>query len=565
MKTEHGMPGSRGIQNGVRRERRAFLRRVFGTGGAAIAASAGDLFAAKAGAAPLYFSVRDHGARGNGTALETAAIQQAIDTCFRAGGGTVIFPAGTYLSGTLILRNHVVLHLESGATLLGSTDLADYPRKVPSFRSYTDVNYVERSLIYAEKVTNIAVTGLGTIHGQGESPAFHTKTGIAGYKSRPYLIRMIECRHVTIRDITLRNSPMWVQHYLACNDLLIDGIRVDSVVNENNDGIDIDGCERVRIANCSIESGDDGIVLKSTSPKPCREITITNCVISSRCNAFKCGTESTGGFLDIAVSNCVIHDTRLSGIALELVDGGVLDGITISNVLMRRTKGGILLRLGDRARPYLARGPGGGQGTHQVEPGYSTPEMGFFRNVRISQVSGDGGDTIGCSISGLPERPIENLIMDDVRLVFDGGGGEEDAGRSIPENPASYPEYTMFGRLPAFGLFCRHVRSLRLRNVQVSCLAHDKRFSLVCEDVSDLEVSGWEANAGGPVPAMVSLRNVRNGWIHGCRAAAGTGIFVHVEGELTDNIRLSANDLSQAAKPVATAANVPPGTVRSGD
>ena len=154
-----------------------------------------------------------------------------------------------------------------------------------------------------------------------------------------------------MRGLTLRNSPMWVQHYLACEGVCIDGIRVESTCNANNDGIDIDGCERVRIANCDIRSGDDALVLKSTLERPCRNVVVTNCVLSSLCNAFKLGTESNGGFENIVMSNCAIYDTRISGIALELVDGGTLEQVSISNVTMHNTRSAIFIRLGDRARP----------------------------------------------------------------------------------------------------------------------------------------------------------------------------------------------------------------------
>ena len=267
--------------------------------------------------------------------------------CAEAGGGIVSFPAGTYLTGTLFLRSRITCHLEAGAILLGSTDLRDYPAQTPEFRSYTDVNYVDKSLLYAENLRDIAIVGRGTIDGQGEADAYRKKP----YKERPYLIRMIECQNVTVKDITLRDSPMWVQHYLACVNVNIDGITVHSIVNQNNDGIDIDCCDRVRISNCDIVSGDDAIVLKSTAPRPCQRVTISNCTISSHCNALKCGTESTGGFKDITISNCTVYDTRLGGLALELVDGGILDRVSVSNITMTNTGGAIFIRLGNRVGP----------------------------------------------------------------------------------------------------------------------------------------------------------------------------------------------------------------------
>ncbi|MBN2130332.1 MAG: hypothetical protein JW741_12590, partial [Sedimentisphaerales bacterium] len=209
------------------------------------------------GAAETLYDVRDYGANPNGQRRCTEAIQKAIDACAADGGGTVYLPPGTFLSGTLTFKSDVTLRLAAGCTLLGSTDLRDYPVTVPKYRSYTD-NYTDKSLIYAENVERIAITGRGVIDGRGA--AFK-----GPYKVRPYLMRFIECRDVTVEGVTIRNSPMWVQHYLACDDVRITGVTVKSHVNHNNDGIDIDSCRRVVISGCNIDSGDDAIVLKSTS------------------------------------------------------------------------------------------------------------------------------------------------------------------------------------------------------------------------------------------------------------------------------------------------------------
>ena len=254
------------------------------------------------------------------------------------------------------------------------------------------------------------------------------------------MIRLISCRGVAVTDVTLKDSPMWVQHYLACDGVRIEGITVRSKVNSNNDGIDIDGCQRVRIANCEISSGDDAIVLKSTLDRPCQDVVISNCVLSSDCNAFKLGTESNGGFQNIALSNCTIYDTRLAGLALELVDGGLLEGVSVSNVVMHRVNCPIFVRLGDRARPFKA---------NTAKPG-----VGQLRNVNISHVQADGANGIGCSITGLPEHPAEDISLEDVRLMFVGGGKDQDAQRDVPENPDRYPECSMLGSLPAYGLYC---------------------------------------------------------------------------------------------------------------
>lgn len=412
------------------------------------------------------FDVREHGAAADGAALATKPIQAAIDACAAAGGGRVYFPPGRYLSGSLFLKTGVALDLEAGAILLGSKNLADYPSTVPAFRSYTD-NYTEKSLIYAEKVENVAIVGRGKIDGQGA--AFK-----GPYKVRPYLIRMIECRNILIENVTIVNSPMWVQHYLACDDVVIRGIKVYSKVNANNDGIDIDCSQRVRISDCDISSGDDAIVLKATANRPCRDVAVANCTLSTLCNALKLGTESNGGFDNITVSNCTIYDTRLSGIAVEMVDGGALDRVSFSNIVMNKVGAPIFVRLGNRARPFLDNGP--------------KPGMGSLRNVSITNVQAIGADRTGCSITGLPGFPAENITLENIRLSFVGGGTAADAQRKIEEFPEKYPEYKMFGVLPAYGFYCRHARNVTFRNVETRFDAPDARPGLVRDDVEGLRL-----------------------------------------------------------------------------
>ena len=514
--------------------KREFLS-LLGVGAGAAALPTGSAAAAETPGQTGFFGVRNYGARGDGARLETQALQAAIDACASAGGGTVHFPAGTYLSGTLILKSGVALHLESGATLLGSRELKDYPSTVPAIRSYTD-NYTERSLIYAEDQQNISIEGRGTIDGQGA--AFKGE-----YKVRPYLLRIINCRDVAVRDVTIKDSPMWVQHYLACDGVLIDGITVRSRCNGNNDGIDIDGCERVRIANCDVSSGDDAIVLKSTLDRPCKNVVVTNCVLSSACNAFKLGTESNGGFANIALSNCTIYDTGLAGLALELVDGGTLERVTISNVAMHNVNGALFIRLGNRARPF--------------KEGMAKPSQGRLRGVHISHVHAIGANKTGCSITGLPGASAEDISLSDIRIAFAGGGSDEDARKPVPELPEKYPEYSMFGVLPAYGFFCRHVRGLHLSEVRLDCARPDERPSLICEDVEDLGLFGWQGTTASKANPAIRLSEVKDALIHGCRSPSGVAAFLRVDGKGGEKIRLLANDLGGAQKSVELGPGVP--------
>ncbi|MEK7683830.1 MAG: glycoside hydrolase family 28 protein [Verrucomicrobiota bacterium] len=519
--------------------RRQFLARLAGLGGAAVALSPGASSAAVA-LTGNALNVRDCGAGGDGARPDTKALQEAIDRCGRAGGGTVYFPAGRYLTGTLFLKSGVALYLDAGAVLLGSLNLQDYPTAIPAIRSYTD-NYTEKSLLYAENEEQISLQGHGVIDGQGA--AFK-----GPYKVRPYLIRLIACRDVSVQDITLRNSPMWVQHFLACDGVRIEGITVRSRCNHNNDGIDIDGCQRVRISNCDISSGDDAIVLKSTLNRPCKDVAITNCVLSSACNAFKLGTESNGGFENIVLSNCALYDTHLAGIALELVDGGSLDGVTISNVSMHNVNGPIFIRLGNRARPH--------------QEGTARPGLGTLRRINISGLQAVGADRIGCSITGLPGQPAEDIALENIRISFAGGGPVEAAPRAVPEHPDKYPEYSMFGPLPAYGFYCRHVRGLRFSNMRLDVAASEARPALVCEDVENLDVFGWNsAVAAAPV---LRFNEVRNAFLHGCRGPQHAAAFLRIDGKSSERIKLLANDLVDTQKAVELGEGVSEKAVAAG-
>lgn len=452
-------------------------------------------------------NILDHGANGDGEFLNTKAIQSAIDQCHEQGGGTVYVPAGRFRTGTIILKSHVSLYLEAGAIILGSTELKDYPEIYPEFRSYTDVNYVDKSLIYAEKAKNISICGRGTIDGQGEETVFDLP-GRENYKQRPYIIRMVECRDVHISGISLVNSAMWVQHYLACEGLVIEGISVNSLVNHNNDGIDIDCCRRVRISNCDINSGDDAIVLKATAPKDCEQISISNCILRSRCNAIKLGTESVGGFKDILVSNCVIYDTRLAAIALEMVDGGTADRIQINNISANAAGGAIFIRLGNRGRHHLAQGSGGGKKYYfQENEKLDKVGMGMMKNITISNFIYTGADTVGCSITGIPGFEVQNITLRDIHISFTGEGAGKPVINEVPENISDYPEYKMFGKLPAYGIYARHVRNISLFNVRLDYETEDYRPALVFDDVKGLVLSDLNLEKPSGTRPVVDFRN----------------------------------------------------------
>lgn len=495
------------------------LRRHF-LGGAI---GAGVAVAAETPVPGAALNVTSQGAAGDGVTMDTAAIQKAIDSCAEAGGGAVYFPAGRFLSGGLILRDNVHLYLSAGAVLLGSRRLEDFPVTRPLIRSYTD-NYTERSLIFGEGLINIGIHGEGMIDGQGaayEGP----------YKVRPYLIRIVKCRDVSVTGVKIVNSPMWVQHYLACDDVLISGITVKSRVNGNNDGIDIDACRNVVITGCNVWSGDDAIVLKSTLDRVTENVAISNCVLSTHCNALKLGTESNGGFRNITISNISVYENRLSGIAVEMVDGGVLDGLNINNVTMRGIESAIFFRLGNRARPFVEGGKRLG--------------VGVLRNVRVSNVTAEGMNTVGCPISGIPGHAIENVTFENVDLCFQGGGAEVPG--DVAEAEAEYPEYKMFGVLPAYAFFCRHIRGLRLRNVTTRFEEPELRPALVLEDVKELEMDGCCFDSR---TAVMRMKDIDGAFLRGCRLASDAPSFVEgVSG--VRGVAIVGSDLRRAGRVVA--------------
>lgn len=479
--------------------------------------------------------VRALGAKGDSATMDTAAVQAAIDACAQAGGGIAFVPPGKYLIGTIILRGGVTLHLARGATLLGSTNLDDYPPRAAGYRSYTD-NYTDRALIFAESQESIAITGDGVIDGQGA--AFSGE-----YKKRPYMIRFVTCRNISMEDVTLQHGAMWTVHFLACENVAARGVTIRSRCNKNNDGFDIDSCENVRIADCDISSGDDAIVLKSTSARPCRNVAITNCVLSTACNALKMGTESNGGFQNVAISNCTVYDTRLAGIALEIVDGGTMDGIAVSNITMQNVGGPIFVRLGNRARPF--------------QDGTEKPGMGALRNVSINNVVATGADRVGCSITGLPGFPVENVSLSNIRIEFSGGGTTEMAGSTPAEQEEKYPEYRMFGELPAYGFYCRHARGISLDGVSVTVKEPDARPALVCDDVEVLAVRRFEAAPQAEqVDALFRFINVRDSLVQGA-APRGVHTFLRVEGEQSAGIAVLGNDLSRVLRPMSQTTAVP--------
>lgn len=483
------------------------------------------------------FNVAQYGAVADGVTLDTAAIETAVDACHRSGGGRVLVPAGRYLVGTVRLKSNVTLELAAGATLLGSTDKA---------------HYSQRAVVYADGQENIALVGRGVIDGQGGHPVYRPENPYNGLPGRPFLVQTIGCTKLKVEGITLRDGATWAFRCDACDDVFINDLTIHSRVNANNDGIDLVDCQKVRLANCALDCGDDALCLKSESERGCQYITITNCVIKSESNAIKFGTASVGGFRDVAISNCVLHDTRLSGIALEAVDGGAIERVAISNITMRNVNGGIFLRLGKRRgeTPSVLR--------NVVIANVEATGIGCWRPDESAAYYKETRDPlIGLSLAGLPDHPIENVVLRNVRLRFQGGGTTQDAARELEEKPAAYPEYSMFGVTPAYGFYCRHVRSIHFSDVTLESEIADSRPPLFFDDARDITVSGLDAMAGPDACALIRLRRVNGVFLYGSRPRAAETGFLSVDGEQNEGIAIIGNDLSRLKAVVRTPPEMP--------
>lgn len=492
------------------------------------------------GGSPFLFNVRDFGAVGDGITLDTKAIQRAIDECAR-GGGIVVFSPGTYLTGSLDLRSNVELQVQMGAVVLGSKNLSDYSERIPKLKSYNDV-FLKHSLFYAEGQSNISITGKGRIDGQGGSFKVVTKEKPARYRNRPFLVRFVECKNVTVEDVTLENSAMWMQQYLACEGVMIRGIRVFNHANKNNDMMDIDGCRNVVIADCIGDTDDDGITLKSTSERLTENVTISNCVISSHCNAIKTGTESTGGFRNIAINNVVVKPSSVespmsgkrggvSGISLTLVDGGIMDGVSISNVVIDGPEVPLFVRLGNRARKHWDGAP--------------QPRVGSVSNISLSHIVARNAKSVGCSITGLPGHAINGIQLSDIRITFSG------AVKTMPtieidERADQYPEATMWGALPSYGFFLRHLRQLRVRDLEIGYEQEDVRPALMLSDVTDATIENLRAAISGGAGAALVLERVQDLMIMGTSLRGTTKSVLKLLGKNNARITLTGNDLRSA-------------------
>jgi hypothetical protein len=441
------------------------------------------------------------GAVADGKTNNTVIIQNAIDACSYAGGGVVHFPAGTYLSGSISIKDNVTLHLHKLANLKGIGDINAYPDS----RSSTFPR--KMSFIHIDDVSNVSIIGEGTIDGNGGHEAF--QMGNNG-GPRPFLIQAFNSRNIVIKDVNLINAAFWTVQLVENDGVRIDGVRIYSLNNWNNDGIDIDS-KNVIISNCIIDCDDDAICFKSSdfSGSMVENVVITNCIIGSNCNFIKFGMSKVG-FRDVTISNCVLRPaaesnfrfwenktsgvtepkTGLSGIALEIIDGGIMEQITISNINMRGIQTPVFIRL-QQGRPRCVE--------------CMEKPVGSLKNILISNIVATASSRIASSITGIPGHYVENITIRDMIVNCMGGGTMEDVYREIPERENHYPDNWMFyttlpgsvlrhANLPAYGLYVRHAKNINLENVQFNLMQPDYRPAIFFDNAHDVTLRGFKAS-----------------------------------------------------------------------
>jgi polygalacturonase len=436
-----------------------------------------------------FYNVRDYGAKGDSVTIDGPAINAAIQAAAQKGGGTIYFPPGIYASYSIRLQSNIGIYLDQGAILLGAKEKSgtgyDAPEPKTPYDAYQDFghNHWKNSLIWGIGLHDISITGQGMIWGKGLTRSTNQPKG-GGNKA----IGLKSCYNVTISDISILHGGHFALLATGVDNMTLHNLKVDT----DRDGFDIDCCKNVRVSDCTVNSPfDDGICLKSSFAlgyaKPTENVTITNCQVSgydlgtlmdgtfkrtyskysdkTTTGRIKMGTESNGGFKNITISNCVFDYSR--GLALESVDGGPIEDVTITNITMRDiVNAPIFIRLGARQR------------------GPDTIPIGVMKRVIISNLVAYNVDPRhGVIISGIEGHPIEDLQLSNIRLYYKGGGIKDSMSRIVPEYTKDYPEPYRWKTMPAYGFFIRHVRNLKMHDIQTSFMQPEGRPPFVLDDV----------------------------------------------------------------------------------
>lgn len=485
------------------------------------------------------FDVRNYGAKGDKNANDAAAIQKAIDGCAKAGGGTVYFGAGDYLSGKIRLRSNVTLYIDAGATLWASTDPGHYEGESSDH------------FLVANGAEHLSIVGRGKIHGQGTADYGRGRGTDVRPPFRTGILLFEDCRNVSIRDVSILYSDAWTLHFKRCDTVFVDGITIlNNYWRTNSDGIDPNSCRNVHISNCHIVAGDDCIVLKATEEDVCENIVVTNCTLETIATALKLGTESRGDFRNIHFSNCTIRRTPV-GIGFYMKDGATMERVTFSNISIETT----------------------GPEMHRVYPIHMDIEkrnpdskIGTIRDVTFRDIQINSGS--GLIIQGMPESPIENLTIDNLTFRVDQADVYSDRRKTVGGRRTTNDERdTLYVRKPSY-VTLAHVRDLSMKYIKVliaeGAFAKYERSAVSLHEVEDglvRRVYREPAGEGGTLP-VVFMENCQQMMLSDCAPAPGTPALLGVRGDKTAGISLMGNDVRAAKQIVQTGDEVSTNAVK---
>jgi hypothetical protein len=453
------------------------------------------------------------GVKSNGTTLNTNSIQRGIDFISENGGGRLVFYVGRYLTGTIHLKSNVTIQLEEGAILVGSVNPFDYEKKT----GWT-------ALIFAHDQVNIGITGKGVIDGQGFIVANNLvdliEKGVVkdplkydrpNESIRPVNIYFRGCRNVIVTGVTMKDPGSWNQEYDQCKHVVIDRISVDSKSYWNNDGIDIVDCDSVSVTNSYFDAADDGICLKSHSPDfICQNVYIHNNTIRTSANGIKFGTASYGGFRNITIVKNLVYDTYRSAVTFAAVDGGVVENVIVDSLRSINTGNVIYLRIGERRAGRKGKMSNITISNVYAEVPATKPDAGYNYEGPVEDMPRNISPS---SIVGMPDALIQNVTLKNIQIHYPGGGREEiakvgtDELDKIPEMATSYPEFSQFKELPAWGFYVRHAKGITFENVFLVCGKKDYRIPVVLDDAADTKISSLRISEPGNRKNPVFSRN----------------------------------------------------------
>ena len=494
------------------------------------------------------YNIRAYGAKGDGTTVDTAAVQAAIDACTRDGGGTVLVPAGTFVIGTTELKSNVTLHIAASGKLLGSGDGKQYHAvdAIP-LHGDTTLNDGNWALLFAVHAKNAAVEGPGAIDGQGAQ--FHSAvrgtpppSGVGGNK-RPYHVLVYQCEDFSIRNISLLDCAYHSVRIIESKRVHLDRIYIHNRVNGNNDGFHFISAQYVTISNCIVKSQDDACAMFGS----CQYITITNSSFSTRWSVFRFG----GGHVqNIAVSNCLLYEVDGCPFKFQGDPGSLFENISFSDIVLQNVTGPISISIGgqlpppDDKSPVIARNISFSNihGTVTTNP----PQLS-----EASVTSGyNPGETHSCIVlNSVNDSVLENISFSNVHLTFGGGGTAEDAARR--DVPEIFGEYFRLGPMPAYGLYARNARGITLQNIRFQLATPDLRPAVILDHVEDVSINGFSVQGNAEAESVLRFIDSRQALLTGTRVLKQASVFLQLEGSGNDDIIVEGGDLSRAKTPVA--------------